>query len=271
MKRIVMPLRAEFGMKVWWHAPAVHAIAGDKIVCIEPGDEALYPSATEFRVVTQQHDDARRNRYSRDREFLDNVQRDVITEYGIENVELIFPHDDWPRERFIPEPRVRQGSPHLYPDIVVCPRRRRYGAEKNWPEWHDLTAGLVADGFTVFAAGAPDSSYEVPCPQAWDYDRFLDASIEAMLNAKLVVTTDAGLAHLAVLCGRPTAVITHGDLLVAPGPVIDETGRQMEDHYWPVKLERYVEGNHTDAPLFFLDHAWYDPANVRRTIRRLMG
>ena len=39
----------------------------------------------------------------------------------------------------------------------------------------------------------------------------LDATVEAMLSAKVVVATDSGLAHLAILCGRPLILISDGE------------------------------------------------------------
>jgi len=256
--KIILPLRAEFGMKIWWHAPAVHAIPGDKIVYVEPGEEALYPSASEHRIVERQHNDHRRNRYSRDREFVNQIQQEALLEFGVDGVEYLAPDTSWPRERFVPEPFGPLSIDVTTYDVVVCPRRRAYGAEKNWPEWFELTRRLSVEGLKVYAAGAPDSSYGVPCRYAWEHDRFLDASIEAMLSAKLVVSTDAGLAHLAVLCGRPLLLITHGRGLVAPGPVVDENGKHLEDQYWPVKLNRYEEANHIGSEITVVPDAWYN-------------
>jgi hypothetical protein len=183
------------------------------------------------------------------------------------------PDTSWPQSRFVPEPHVSGQVDRSRYDIIVCPRRRKYGAEKNWPEWHALTVRIVEEGFTVFAAGAPDSSYEVPCESAWQYDRFLDASIEAIRGATLVVATDAGLAHLAVLCGTPLLLITHGLRgLVAPGPIVDETGKHLEDSYWPIKIERYNEANHTGSPIYILKDAWYDPLlTFAEIMRRMMS
>jgi len=262
--KVILPLRAEFGMKVWWHAPAVHAIEGEKVVYIEPGDEALYPSATRHILVNRQDDEKRRNRYSRDREYVDHIREIAVKKFG-QGVEIVMPKDDWPRERFVPEPF---NNVRLEYDVVVCPRRRLYGAEKNWPEWMHLVDWLVGSGLRVFAAGAHDSSYQVKCDRAWDLDRFLDATISAMLNAKLVVATDAGLAHLAVLCGAPLLMITYGDNLVAPGPIVDETGRQFEDQYFAVKYDRYEEANHTGSEIQMLRFSWYDPHKVFTEVTR---
>lgn len=259
---IVLPLRAEFGLKLWWFVPAVHAIPGPKVVYYEPGDEALYPSADALIEVPRQEDSLRRNVYSRDAEFVGRVRRHALHAFdGVPDVEFLTPDPSWPRKRFVPEPLVRWG---IRPDVVICPRWRDYGPAKNWPQWAALSQALQAADLKVFAAGAPDSSGPIDCERAWDYTRFLDASIEAVLGARLVVATDAGLAHLAVLCGTPLLMITHGNCLVAPGSSEDETGRVMDDGYWPVKRERYTEANHLGSEIVYLRDAWYDVDKVVR-------
>ena len=259
---VVLPLRAEFGLKLWWFVPAVHAIDGPKVVYIEPGEEALYPSADHLIEVDRQRDSLRRNRYMRDADFVRKIERHAAVTFP--GAELVKPDGHWPRKRFVPRPFMPQG---VTADVVVCPRKRAYGAEKNWPHWVALTEGLRAEGLNVFAGGVEDSSFWVPCARAWDYGRGTDATIEAILAARLVVATDAGLAHLAVLCGRPLLMITHGEGIVAPGPVSDEHGHEMEPAYWPVKLERYTEANHTGSPISVIYHAW---ENVDVTIRAVL-
>lgn len=224
----------EFGLKVRYHVPQVHALLGvqPQSVEIEQGEEALYPRATGWVVVPRVREDssptASRERGGRGRP----------------------PKLHHREERFVPEPHVRQG---ISCDVVICPRKREYGSSKNWPHWFALS-GLPG----VFAAGAPDSSYAVDCPRAWDYDRFLDASIEALRSAKLCVATDAGLAHLAVLCGTPLLLITYRGR-VAPGPVINSSGRVAHRGYWPVKLDEFYQAaNHTGAPIYVID-AWENP------------
>ena len=264
--KVILPFRGELGLKLYWHVPAVHAIAGPKVVYVERGERALYPSARGHIEVERREDDDRRNHYHRDQDFVDQTEAAARERFG-GDAEYLRPDQKWPRERFVPQPAT---CADVECDVVVCPRRRNYGAEKNWPEWFDFTERLVAEGVSVFAGGVADSSYHVPCKRAWEYDRPLDATIEAMHAAKVVVATDAGLAHLAVLCGRPLLMITHGRGLVAPGPVIDEQGQHMEDRYWPVKMERYKEGNHTGSWIRLLEGAWYDPALVlRETMERV--
>jgi hypothetical protein len=231
---VVAPWRGEFGLGLRYHVPTTYALEGEYFTCIEPGSEALYPGAAGYIEVPRRDDDARAgNPYRTDRAFL----RRLATEHGT----LIEPRKGDPERRFIPEPFVRQS---VTADVVICPRGRKYGSSKNWPHWDELAAKLQADGLTVFAAGAPDSSLDAPCVKAWDSPRFLDASIEAMLSARLVIATDAGLAHLAVLCGRPLLMVTYKGL-VAPGPVTDENGKVFGPEYWPVKFQDYYQqANH---------------------------
>jgi hypothetical protein len=265
--KIIAPLRAELGLKTWWYVPAVHAIPGPKVVYHEPGEEAFFPSATELVVVERQKDELRRNRYARDADYVARMIAHAMEHYG-PSAEILKPEPHWPKKRFVPEPTVKQG---LSPEVVICPRFRTYGPAKNWESWLSLSMLLQAWGLDTFAAGAPDSSFdEVACPAAWDYVRYFDASLEAILNAKLVVATDAGLAHLAVLCGTPLLMITHGEALVAPGASTDEKGRDMDPEYWPVKLERYEEANHRGSEIRVLRHAWYDLELVAGTIKSMV-
>lgn len=230
--RVPIPaFKGEFGLKIRWHVPWVYALGSGYIVEIEAGEEALYPLAKEWRIVPRASDDSR----------------------------ITGPGKLSPVKRFQPEPHVRQDMPDV--DVVVCPRMRKYGAEKNWGHWTPIVDALRAGGFCPFAAGAPDSSYEVGCLPAWRFVRFLDASIQALRSCKLCIATDAGLAHLAVLCGTPLLLITYRGL-VAPGPVINSAGRITERQYWPVKLqEYYLDARHTNAPIVTVD-GWEWPERV---------
>ncbi len=249
--KLVLPCRVEFGLKIRYHVPAVHALGPGNRVLIEPGDEALYPLADEWIHVERRHDDQRRG-------WADPLKSELAANSDRDFIEV--KRGD-PESRFIPEPHVRQG---IKPDLVICPRKRRYGSDKNWNGWE-----LLSKMPGVFAAGAPDSSVDVGCERAWDYDRFLDASIEAMLSARLVVATDAGLAHLAVLCGAPLLLITYGGL-VAPGAVRDAEGRVLEPAYWPVRLEEYYHrANHTGSPIH-VSRAWQFRKLVREEIRGIL-
>lgn len=237
--RTIPVFRGELGLKIRYHVPHVATLCQREpcVVEIEPGDEALYPFAAEH-IVTERVEDSQRHGSPPDFRV--------------------------PETRFRPDPYEPQ---HVGPvDVVVCPRKREYGAAKNWDGWPELVERLPGN---VFAAGAPDSSYDVDVPRAWDFDRFLDASIEAMRSARLVIATDAGLAHLAVLCGAPLLLVTYRGL-VAPGPVIDSRGRVTHKQYWPVRLDEYYrKAAHTGAPIHTVD-GWEDVGRVVAAAERMM-
>jgi len=263
--KVVMPFRGEFGIKVFWYVPAVHAIRGEKVVYGEAGQEALYPSASFVPVARKEDDGKRRNHYHTDGSFVRDIERRARREYP--GAEILKPTARSPRARFVPEPVETYG---IRTDVVVCPRFRKYGASKNWEAWPWLVDRLLEEGVDVFAAGAEESSYDVDCLRAWDYPRDLDATLEAMHSARVVIATDAGLAHLAVLAGRPLLMIVHEWDRTAPGPSSDENGRVMDPEYGPVKTERFLEANHTGSEIKLLPHSWLDPDRVlAATLERL--
>lgn len=229
----------EFGLRVRYHVPQAHALLRDhpQPVQIERGMEALYPRATEY-VYTDRPAD--RDRHGSPPRICDR------------------------EERFVPEPFIPTG---VTARVVIAPRGRTYGAGKNWDHWHTLTD---LDG--VFAAGAPDSSQQVDCPAAWDFNRpYLDASIEAIRSADLVVATDSGIAHLAMLCGTPLLLLTFRGL-VAPGPVIDSRGSVARGEYWPVRLAVYYrQANWRNAQITLCPTAWDDPESVRAMVEEILA
>lgn len=261
----VPPFRGEFGLLVRYTVPAVAALPRPVVVCIEPGNEALFPDAKHI-VVDRADDAARRDLYRKDADYVAYWREELERRYP--GARLVEPDrtSELPMRRFVPEPVLRRG---IQCDVVTCPRKRTYGATKNWPCWRVLADALTDAGLRVFAAGAPDASdtsvEAAGIPAAWQYDRFLDASIEAMLSARLVIATDAGLAHLAVLCGRPLYLIAADGGRVAPGPVVDGRGRMAHRQYWPIRLnEYYLAANHMNAPIEVEPDGWHHPLRVAR-------
>jgi hypothetical protein len=249
-----------------YHVPAVHALPGPKVVYHERGSEALYPSAARRVAVPLPKDEDRRGmRPKGDAAFQREVERVARKRWPLASI--VVTRRGMPEARFVPDPYETQK--YLLADVVFCPRARTYGSAKNWAHWRPLVKCVKAMGMHAFAAGAPDSSVEIGCPSSWDRKRHLDASIQAMRGARLVVATDAGLAHLAVLCGAPLLLITYRGL-VAPGPVLDPQGKVMEPAYWPVRMEEYYHAaNHMDSPIW-TSHAWEDPGEVEREMVALL-
>lgn len=267
MTLVVLPNRGEFGLKLRYHVGGVHALEGPKIVYMEPGEEALYPSATALRLIPRADDDTRRGLDPRSASIDQHVKRDAREKDPQARFHRTTRNS--PVRYFVPDPVVRRG---ISPEVVIAPRWRRYGASKNWEGWVPLSRSLER----VFAAGVAESSdTRVECAAAWYHDRPLDASIEAMRNAKLVIATSSGLSLLALLCGTPLLLVTYRGL-VAPGPVLDPQGRAMEPAYWPPKIKEYYDPmmQHTSpgsGMTLTLVNGWEDPERVAVTARALLS
>lgn len=254
--KFVPPVRGEFGMRLRYHVPRVHAMPGPKVVACELGEEALYPSATALHIVGVPHDDDRRGLHVRGEDF-------VVPE-GFEPAPT---RDGMPEAWFVPE------APHFWAspvDVVVCPRRRAYGSSKNWDAWPEVAERLHMRTCT-FAAGLSSTSYPVPALDiAWQWGRPLDATIAAMRDCALVVATSSGLACLAMLCGAPLLLVTYRGL-VAPGPQVDAKGRVLQASYGPAPIDTMLRPmNHLNAPIYEID-GWEHPERVVERALELVG
>lgn len=83
-----------------------------------------------------------------------------------------------------------------------------------------------------------------------------------MRDAKIVIATDSGLAHLAVMCGCRVLLITHGEGIVADG--VDDVGNQ----YWPSKIHNFEKvAAFTGATVKVIKHAWHSAEPVFNAAR----
>lgn len=257
----VLPYRGEFGLTVRYHVPAVRALPRPLVVCHEPGLEALYPDC-ERLLVDSKADALRRDVYARDQEFVTHWKHKLEQLYP--GWAIIAPDRSkkWPERRFVPHPHIPQYVAKC--EIVICPRFRQYGTAKNWHRWPSLAATLATRGIRVFAAGLAETS-DRRCrvtDAAWNYARPLDATIEAMCRARLVISTDNGLAHLAVLCGAPLLLVGSLGGRVAPGP-IQENGRIIHPAYGPIRMKHYYQhANHIGSPIELEPNGWQRPDRV---------
>jgi hypothetical protein len=236
-----------------WHVPATHGNPSRfKVVMGEQGEEALFPSASLFIPVERNHDAHRREWSVYDRAFQDASVAVGVAEIKarlgpkVKKITVVRPRERWDAAmpglaRFVPVPYTNVDLPSA--DVVLCARRRAYGEEKNWRHWGDLAARLNSHGVSTIYAGAPDSSFDLPGASVCHLPRFLDATIAAMRAARLVIATDNGLAHLAMLVGRPLLLISEEMGRTAPG-------------YARIKLGRFKDANHKGADLRVVNHAW---------------
>jgi len=258
-RNLILPFRGEFGMKIFHHVPHIYTINSfEKIVICEKGDEALYPGASKYISCERKDDYSRRDTVSNDKIFMENLikKHDIDAEFDI-----IYPKtNELPKKFFVPKPHIPVEIKTKI-DVVICPRKRKYGKEKNWPYWGELIQKLQEERIEVFAAGAPDSSLlelgdVIEC--AWQFNRFLDATISAFLKTNIVITTDCGLAHLASICGCSIIMISYEDNRVSPGPVRDETGKVLRKEYWKINTSFYEQENHLASFFKIIPNSWND-------------
>jgi ADP-heptose:LPS heptosyltransferase len=258
MIKVFLPFRGEFGHLLMWHAPAVNAHEGDKIVCCEYGQEGLFPGVAGYYFVDPRPEDKKKtaNAHNYDKEVFEKIKKDRKVKFP--DADFIEPTGEYrnkdDKKYLVYQPHVNQG---INCDIVVCPRKRALAPGRNWEHWIELTKKLQEIGYSVFAAGSPSASYDVPCKKAWDYDRFCDATIEAILSSKLVVCTDSGLAHLSVQCAKPILMITNKG---QPGP----------GSRWKVKWPRYKAENHKSSKIETVDD-WNNLSLVVQKIQKIVG
>lgn len=261
MRQVLLPWRGEFGQMLMTHVRFAAAMQWGIVVCCKPGDEPLFPRATEFFYDWVMPEDSKRNTKflsSRENmEYQDALKVRLAVKYP--DAEFWHPlqgakpqHCRFSRNHdFVPQPRCP--APMFFPEVLVAPRWRRHGEHRNFQYWPDVVSRLIHAGVTVGLIGTQESS--VPCPQvsdqlrAWSYPQNLGTTLHWMQRCKLVLTTDSGMAHLAVLARAPLKVI-YGE----PGV---ETG-SPKGWKWVLPQMQEHAYNHCEPIL----HGWDDPQRV---------
>lgn len=127
--------------------------------------------------------------------------------------------DLWPRADLVawapdgehyPKPPILLPEPHPV-DVVLAPRTKPYTDAKNgWP-WADLAHSCRKRGWIVGLAGSRAESADVPADvAAWDRDPTGDAvtgTLRLLRGARVVVSLDSGIGHLASLVDAPQVVV----------------------------------------------------------------
>jgi len=273
-RMFLLPFRGEFGIKLLRHICRVHAIEhSHKIIVCEKGDEGLYPTAREFLICAYNVDVEKRDQPIVDKDFIISFLNREISPRLNPGDSVVWPGFEGPRAYFVPQPYLRVEH-DIVPDVVICPRKRAYGSSKNWPHWKLLVEELLSVGIrNIVAAGAPDSSdrqLENVIPCSWTVTRNLDCTLAWMNSCKVVVSTDNGLAHLAVWCGKYLLLISHSDGIVAPGPVTDQNGNLIKPHYWKINLGQFQSENHLKSAIEVAPNSWDDPPSIAKRVTQLI-
>lgn len=211
-KLVILPWRSEFGTMLMHHVRWVHTRDSDqKVVFCRPGQEVLFPSATAFRYDWDDPPDHLKNsRLWRSREhirYMEGLAERMRLEYP--GYQVLIPYHKQPNR---PEVRLKLESGRLdrHVDVVLAPRYRQHAQNRNFAHWQYLADQLRARGYVVGAVGSRATSVDlVGVPEelkGWNLggDR---EQLQLMNSAQVTVTTDSGIAHLAVLNQNPLLVI----------------------------------------------------------------
>ena len=129
----------------------------------------------------------------------------------------------------------RLGLDRSRPVAVLCPGAE-YGPAKRWPEEHfaALARRLAGQGYSVWLLGGPgdravgdaiaaqSGGAAVNCCGRTD----LSAAIDLMSAARVVVTNDSGLMHVAAALGRPIVAL-YGSSSPGHTPPLSDTARLL--------------------------------------------
>lgn len=196
---IIPPSRMPFGDYIRCVVRRVAAIPAKRItVCCQPSRRFMFPFAYDFVDAPE--------RMSRADEA--SVLETAKKKHPSAEVVVI--------RHALPEVDVELAlSPEHVADVVIGPRFKPAAefAHRNWSHWPRLCEMIQERGFSVVAVGSPIMSTPCPCPLISEPERIASA----MLGARMTVTIDSGIAHLAVLARTPLAVIWGSPVGVIPG------------------------------------------------------
>lgn len=246
-----LPWVSEFGWYIMNHVKRFHAYNHTKkIACIRPGHECLFPTATEFFYDWQDPIPDEKKGGIVTYPYNDGVIKKIRAKYG-DSIHFVYPNEtSWEEKKslahhtFVPKPLHNHD---LKVDIVITPRMRMVERTRNYKHWQDLANRFIAHGWTVGVCGKLDLTMPVKGAKCYAYQHIdVDSDVEMMLNAKMIITQESGLAYLALMCKKPVFVL-------------DKT------------LNGVME-KHRDPKIFFkeMPWAWNNPHQLIKEIKKLM-
>jgi hypothetical protein len=200
---LFLPHIGEFGHEVMTQMRIVHFNrARHKIVCCRPGNECLYPSATQF--VTTWNDpmeDLDRCGCGEARQWPDITQHfpgaAIVPAGGLTHDQELCAINPRDRIPFTPKRRNLRKV-----DVLLGVRNRGFAPEKNWPHWQQLADALADAGLTFAVIGTRGTSHDLEGQEYHTGDIDTAAALELLMQPNaLFVGTDSGAAHLAATVG----------------------------------------------------------------------
>lgn len=207
MKHVVMlPERLQLGDVLCMRVRKVASIKADRLtVCCPKNQRFLYPTATDFEDVGNYVYGDELKRVSEALKEKHPGATQIGNSWPLPEKELIVRPDE-------------SGSEAS--DFVLCPRfKGKLSPHRNWEGWPSLNEVLCGSGRKVVVAGIEaDNGPWQGAVRVSDLERIA----AHMLKTKLVVATDSGLAHLAILLRVPLALIWGSPVGVIPGQTYEK-------------------------------------------------
>lgn len=248
-----LPWVSEFGWYIMNHVKRFHGYNhSNKIACIKPGHECLFPTATEFFYDWEDNVPDKNKagivKYQKHNQVIAKIKE----KYG-NSVKFVYPEETgWEEKKslahhtFVPKPLKDHGD-KLKVDIVITPRLRIVERTRNYKHWQDLVDKFVAHGWTVGVCGKYGLTVPVKNVKCFAYQYTdVDSDVEMMLKSKMIITQESGLAYLALMCRKPVFVL-------------DKTlGGVMEKHRTPNTFFKEMPW------------VWNQPHHLLKEIKKLM-
>ncbi len=233
------------------------------VVCCRKDHKILFPAASEyFHDWEDLQDNDKRWRTAKDPAFKAYTTRlrDLLSlRYpGARIIEPSQDCEDGAIHAFRPNPSDAAQATEA-PKVVIAPRHRKHGAHRNYLYWPQVAAyassicpvGLVgAKATSIDIEGVPEHF------KAWNHENDLDVTVSWMQRARMVITSDSGMAHLAILCGAKLFVI------------YDEPGLEAGKSEWPWTFEHMHDNS--IAPCQAIPYGWGNPNIVYEWISRVL-
>lgn len=225
-KTFFLPWQGEFGWFICTFIRSIHTWNADfKVIACHAGQKCLFPTANEFfHDFSDLVPDRRRSGVMATKwvEYrLRELEERIRTEHPrFRDHKFVLPFmknncftapRETVRARFTPGIVLR----NLNADVAVTPRQRAYYPNRNLPFWQAIVDSLRAQGLTVAALGRKDASLNLRgvVGNSWDYDD-VDACVELMQNARVVLSQNTGLAHFAVFLKAPMIMMRTGNGMI---------------------------------------------------------
>lgn len=137
-------------------------------------------------------------------------------------------------------------------DFLICPRHKAFShPHRNWDGWHRFKHAACVSGGIV---GREAQMFDWQCTvKVSDLEKIA----AHMLNTKLVVATDSGLAHLAILLRVPLAVIWGTPVGVIPGQEYHQGCHRRMEHQ-------------KRSPVWHIEGGWENPSKAFEEVNQIL-